>query len=154
MADWPNLFATAWCCLTRGPWVLETVQGYHLPLNHWPHHNMASCMQLREDQSQALEAGVKSLVGKGAVVPVSESQVHLTSPPFVVPKSGGGWRLIIDLRKLNQYLSPSHFKMEGLYMLPNVVRQDFFMAKVDLKDTYVSNSSGVSRVSLSLGLSK
>ena len=125
-------------CLTRDPWVLETVQGYHLPLNHWPHHNMAPCMQLREDQLQALKAEVKNLVGKGAVVPVSKSQVHLTSLLFVVPKSGAGWHPIIDLRKLNQYLSPPHFKMEGLYMLPNVVHQDFFMAKVDLKDTYLT----------------
>ena len=59
-------------------------------------------------------------------------------PPFVVPKSGGGWRPIIDLRRLNQYLRPPHFKMEGLHMLPNVVRQNFFMAKVDLKDAYLT----------------
>ena len=59
-------------------------------------------------------------------------------PTFVVLKRGDGWRPIIDLRKLNQYLSPPHFKMERLYMLPNVVRQDFFMAKVDLKDAYLA----------------
>ena len=99
---------------------------------------MAPRMQLREDQSQALKAEVKSLIEKGAVVPVSESQIHLTSPLFVVPKSGGGWRPIIDLRRLNQYLRPPHFKMEGLHMLPNVVRQNFFMAKVDLKDAYLT----------------
>ena len=61
---------------------------------------------------------------------------HNTSPLFVVPKGGGGWRPIIDLRKLNQYLDPLHFKMEGLYMLLTVVQKDFFMAKVDLKDAY------------------
>ena len=48
-------------------------------------------MQLREDQLQVFKVKVKSLVGKGAVVPVSESQVHLASPLFVVPKSRGGW---------------------------------------------------------------
>ena len=57
-------------------------------------------------------------------------------PPFCGAQKR--WRPIIDLRKLNQYLSPPHFKMEGLYMLPNVVRQDFFMAKVDLKDAYLT----------------
>ena len=64
--------------------------------------------------------------------------VHLTSPVFVVPKPGGGWHPIIDLRKVNQYLRPPHFKMEGLYMLPNVVHHDFFMAKVDINDTYLT----------------
>lgn len=32
------LFAHNWQCLTRDPWVLETVRGYHLPLNQWPQH--------------------------------------------------------------------------------------------------------------------
>ena len=131
-------FAHDWRCLTRDPWVLESIQGYGVPLNHWPQRSMVPCMQLREDQSQALKAEVKNLIEKGAVVPVSKSQIQLTSPPFVVPKSGGGWRPIIDLRRLNQYLRPPHFKMEGLHMLPNVVRQNFFMAKVDLKDAYLT----------------
>ena len=59
-------------------------------------------------------------------------------PPFVVPKSGGRWRPVIDLRRLNQYLRPPHFKMEWLHMLPNVLCQNFFMAKVDLKDAYLT----------------
>ena len=131
-------FAHNWRCLTRDPWVLESVQGYRLPLNHWPQRSMVPRMQLREDRSQALKVEVKNLIEKGAVVPVSKSQIHLTSPLFVVPKSGGRWRPIIDLRRLNQYLRPPHFKMEGLHMLPNVVRQNFFMAKVDLKDAYLT----------------
>jgi len=93
-------------------------------------------MQLDRKQSQALKAEVRSLVEKGAVVPIHKSQVHVVSPLFVVPKSGGGWRPIIDLRTLNHYLRPPHFKMEGLYMIPNVVRKDFLLAKVDLKDAY------------------
>ena len=84
------------------------------------------------------------------MVPVSDSQVDLTNNFFVVPKSGGRWCLIIDL---NHYLSPSHFKMERLYMLPNAVHLDFFMAKVDLKDAYLTIPS-VGKVSLYLGLSK
>jgi len=68
----------------------------------------------------------------------NKSQVQLASPLFVMPKSGGGWHLIIDLRGLNQYLTPPHFKMEGLYMVPNVIQQDHFMAKIDLKDAYLT----------------
>ena len=73
-------FVHNWSCLTREPWVLSTVQGYQLPLNRWPHYSVAPHMQLKEEQSQALKAEVKSLVEKGAVIPVCESQVHLASP--------------------------------------------------------------------------
>ena len=134
----PAQFAHNWHCLTGDLWVLESVQGYRLLLNHRPQCSMVACMQLREDQSQALKAEVKSLVKKGAVVPVGGSQVYLTSPFFVVPKSRDRWRPIIDLRRLNQYLRPPHFKIEGLHMLPYVVHQNFFMAKVDLKNTYLT----------------
>ena len=131
-------FVHNWSCLTKDQWVLSTVQGYQLPLIQWPQHSVAPRMQLDREQSQALKAEVRSLVGKGAVVPIHKSQVHVVSPLFVVPKSGGGWRPIIDLRTLNHYLRPPHFKMEGLYMVPSVVQKDFLLAKVDLKDAYLT----------------
>ena len=56
---------------------------------------------------------------------------------FVVPKRGGVWRPIIELRYLNSYLEPPHFKMEGLYMLPSIISLGWFMVKIDLKDAYL-----------------
>ena len=57
----------------------------------------------------------------------------------MVPKSGGGWRLIIDLRYLNSCIAPPHFKMEGLlFMLPSIVSQGWLMVKLDLKDAYLT----------------
>ena len=61
-----------------------------------------------------------------------------TLPMFVAPKSGGGWMPIIDLRFLNTYLEPPHFKMEGLYMLPFILKKDWLMAKMDRKDAYLT----------------
>ena len=78
------------------------------------------------------------LVEKGAAQWVPLTQVHVASPMFIVPKSGGGWRPIIDLRYLNSHLEPPHFKMEGLYMLLEVLRQGWHMAKIDLKDAYLT----------------
>ena len=51
-----------------------------------------------------------------------ESNASLTSPMFIAPKSRGGWRPIRDLRYLNSYLEPPHFKMEDLYMLPTILK--------------------------------
>ena len=62
-------------------------------------------------REKALAEEISSLVEKGAVAPIKKHQVRLTSPLFVVPKSGGGWRPIIDLRQLNQYIDSPHFKM-------------------------------------------
>ena len=81
---------------------------------------------------------MQKLVEKGAAQQVQLSQVHLVSPVFVVLKSGGGWRPIIDLRLLNSFLEPPHFKMEGLYIPMEVLKQGWQMAKIDLKDAYLT----------------
>ena len=52
-------------CLQLALLVLETVQGYHLPLNRCPQRSMAPLIQLREEQSLALKAEVKSLIEMG-----------------------------------------------------------------------------------------
>ena len=66
--------------------MLEAVQGYQLPLNHWPQYSIAPHVQLREDQSQTLKAEVKS-DRKGAVASVEQSQGTQPFPPLVVPKT-------------------------------------------------------------------
>ena len=42
----------------------------------------------------------------------------------------------MDLRYISTHLEAPHFKIEGLFMLYMVVKQDCVMAKVHLKDTY------------------
>ena len=91
-----------------------------------------------DNQQLVLEVEVQKLVEKGAAKQVQLSQVHLVSSVFVVPKSGEGWRPIIDLRLLSSFLEPPHFKMEGLYMLMEVLKQGWQMAKIDLKDVYLT----------------
>ena len=47
-----------------------------------------------------------------------------------------GHRPIINLKKLNEFIPHLHFKMEGIHMLKDLLRQGDFMAKIDLKDAY------------------
>ena len=93
---------------------------------------------VKREPVASLRGGGEKFNGKRSCGACQRESSTSNMSTFVVLKRGGGWRSIIDLRKLNQYLSPPHFIMEGLYMLPNVVRQDFFMAKVDLKDAYLT----------------
>ena len=60
------------------------------------------------------------------------------SPLFVVPKKDGGWRPIINLKRLNQFLCTTHFKMESILSLRDVLKKDDYMIKVDLKDAYLT----------------
>ena len=134
-----SLFIHNWEVLTRDHWVLATVRGYHLPLSRYPSQGKVPGKPMMDTiREKALAEEISSLVEKGAVAPIKKHQVRLTSPLFVVPKSGGGWRPIIDLQQLNQYVDSPHFKMEGLHMLPSLLQQEAYMAKIDLKDAYLT----------------
>lgn len=130
-------FIANWNKLTQDQWVLSTAQGYQLPLGQWPSRQL-SISKLTDNQLAILQLEIQKLVEKGAAQQVQPSRVHLASPMFIIPKSGGGWRPILDLRGLNSFLEPPHFKMEGLYMLPVIIKQDWQMAKINLKDAYLT----------------
>ena len=55
---------------------------------------------------------------------------------FLVPKSEGRMRPVINLKSLNFWVRPQHFKMEGIHTLREIVAQDDWLAKLDLKDAY------------------
>lgn len=71
------------------------------------------------------------MVLKGAIV---NHQGGFISTIFLVPKKGWGHRPIINLKKLNEFVEHHHFKMEGIHMLKDLLKQGDFMAKIDLKD--------------------
>ena len=131
------LFFENWTRVTKDPWVLTTIRGYQIPLKYWPKEHWSTTTVSEERQSVLLEE-VTKLREKEAVLPVQQTEAHIVSPVFVVPKHRGGWRLIIDLRYLNSCMVQPHFKMEGLFMLPSMVSQGWLMAKLDLKDAYLT----------------
>ena len=45
-------------------------------------------------------------------------------------------RPVINLKELNTYVAPHHFKMEGLHTLKDLLKTGDWMTKVDLKDAY------------------
>ena len=45
-------------------------------------------------------------------------------------------RPVINLKRLNEWVEPQHFKMEGIGTLRELLRVNDWMVKVDLKDAY------------------
>jgi len=45
-------------------------------------------------------------------------------------------RPVINLKRLNEWVTPQHFKMEGMGTLKELLRVNDWMVKVDLKDAY------------------
>ena len=83
-----------------------------------------------------MAAEIQDLLHKGAIRHCTHGTRGFYSTVFVVPKKGGSWRPIINLKNLNSYVVTPHFKMETVQNLKDVLHQGDFMAKLDLKDAY------------------
>ena len=55
---------------------------------------------------------------------------------FLVPKTDGSFRPIIDLEKLNQFIVVLSFKMETLFSIITALQPQEWITKIDLKDAY------------------
>ena len=89
-------------------------------------------------ESSLITEEIRDLLIKGAVSQLSEHQIPdgFFSNLFLVPKKDGGQRPVINLKALNGFVRPEHFKMEGIPTLKDIVKPGDWMAKVDLKDAY------------------
>ena len=85
----------------------------------------------------ALREVTLGLIAKGAVELTPLPSPGFYSRLFVVWKTSGSWRPVIDLSHLNCFVDVSHFQMETIQSVLLSFRQDDWMASNDLKEAYL-----------------
>ena len=131
-------YVSNWQKITQDRWVLQAISGYHLELTRvpWQSKTMPEITCSLEEQGKISEE-IKELLSKGAIVEATISKESFVSQIFLVEKKEGGQRPVINLKSLNNFVKTEHFKMEGLHNLPDLIQQDDWMIKLDLKDAYL-----------------
>ena len=131
-------FAQEWSQLTQDPWILATVcRGFELEFlsypyqSHIPSNAVMSCQQ-----KELCDQEIVSLLRKGATIKAVGP--GFISSIFLIPKKTGGHRPIINLKNLNKFLVDHPFKMEGISTIRHTVREGDWLAKLDLKDAYLT----------------
>ena len=115
-----------WGLISGDPWVLETIQGYHLDFVAAPRQlSLPLPVSHSKENSNLIDLEIQQMLQKEAVYVVSpgNTQQGFVSTIFLVPKKRGGQRPVANLRALNQFLSYEHFKMEGIHMLRDLLRK-------------------------------
>ena len=130
--------AAFWHELTSDPWVIQAVTvGARIPFLQTPYQAVPGFnMAMSEVTSAICEAEVASLLAKGAVTRLPDSEQCFVSGIFGIPKSSGGFRPSTNLKGLNKFVEHQQFKMEGLNVLEDIVRKGDFLTKIDLQDAY------------------
>ena len=75
-------------------------------------------------------------MAKGVLEVVTDPDPGFYSHLFLVEKSSGGWRPVIDLSPMNEFVRQTPFRMETPSSVLLAVRKEDFLASIDLKDAY------------------
>ena len=123
-------------------WVVTVLRdGYRVPFKDsppplartpvsFPTHRAGS------PRAQALRQEVEAMLAKGALEIARDPGPGFYSRLFLVEKATGGWRPVIDLSHLNDFVQLTPFKMETVASVLLSVREGDFLASLDLKDAY------------------
>ena len=76
------------------------------------------------------------MMAKGVLEIVSDLDLGFYSRLFLVEKSSGGWRPVIDLLPLNEFIHQTPFRMETPNSVLLAVRKNNFLVSINLKDAY------------------
>ena len=100
-----------------------------------PFNHGTSLTHLPPDQAAFRDRETERLIERGVFRPARSSR--WISRAFLVPKpTGGGWRLVIDLRTLNTYCQTKQMKMETLKHLRTIAKPSDWMVTFDLEDGF------------------
>lgn len=78
---------------------------------------------------------INNLLKIGAIQQCVSSESQILSY-FLVPKTNGKFRFVLNLKDLNKFIKTDHFKMEDIRTVLKLVTKGCFMATLDLQDAY------------------
>ena len=123
-------FIKNWELVTESEQILSMVKGHKIHFWENPPKNAS----FKRSHSNKEEVVIKDLLSKGIIEPAPE--VGYVSNIFLVPKSNGEYRLILNLSSLNEYVSYSHFKMQSIKDAMLLIRVGDYFVKIDLRKAY------------------
>ena len=81
---------------------------------------------------------IKNLLQKGVIKESLPEEGEFISSIFLVPKSENSFRMILNVKRLNENMPYIHFKMETIKSILTLVTPNCFIAKVDVEDACYS----------------
>ena len=103
-----------------------------------PHYHKGMEMGFSSKEELFLACEIKSLWQKSVTKESQHEEGKLISSIFLVPKSEDSFRIILNLKRLNENMPYIRFKMETIKSILTLVKPNCYMAKVDIKDAYYS----------------
>ena len=133
-------YSQHWELLTNDPVILDAIKHYHIefelddPIQNKEPHNI----RCSSNERNIISMEISKLLSKGVLELTHRSPGDIISNIFVRPKKDGSYRMILNLKPLNEFVDYHHFKMDTFQTALKIIQPGCFMASVDLKDAYYS----------------
>ena len=128
-----------WQKLTLNQDILSVLKGYKTPFIKIPfQEKIPNFTKMNKKQIALVDLELKEMLRKGAIMRTQPTQGEFLSNLFLMGKKDGGYRPVINLKMLNQFIPFLYFRIEGLSQLKHIIQEGDWMYKLDLKDAYFS----------------
>ena len=87
-------------------------------------------------EAAIIDGEIQKLLTKGVLEETDPSHGQYVSTIFLRRKKNGSYRLILNLKGLNESIEYQHFKMESLTCAIQLMKKNCYMASIDLTDAY------------------
>ncbi|XP_066596921.1 uncharacterized protein [Prorops nasuta] len=87
-------------------------------------------------ETEEFRLAIDDLIKKGAIEKCKPQKGQFLSNYFLITKSNGDKRFILNLKRLNKFIKVNHFKMEDIRTALRLISEDCAMGLIDLKDAY------------------
>jgi len=126
-----------WKLITSDNIILKAINGYRIEFLYEPiQTNDALIYPLAIKEKIKIDDELNYMSELGVIEAASHEQGEFISSIFSRPKKDGSVRVILNLTKLNDFIEYHKFKMDTFNTVVKMMKQDCYMATIDLKLAY------------------
>ena len=130
-----------WHTITSDQRILDAIRGVTIDFITKPsQHFVPNQYKFNPLEIKIIDERITCFLERGVIERATHSDGEYISNIFIRPKKDGSYRLILNLKQLNESVEYHHFKMENLRNAITLMTPNCFMASIDLKDAYYSIS--------------
>ena len=130
-------FISAWQEITADKQILEMIQGCPIEFESMPKQlSKAHPISHNPDERKIINIELDKLLSKGVIKETTHLNGEFLSSIFVRQKKDDSYRMILNLNDLNYSIEKKQFKMDTFLSAVYLVKQNCFLASVELRDAY------------------
>jgi hypothetical protein len=129
----------AWQRLSSDQWIANTVMGYTIDFVDTP---LQTCLpkpiRFSKQETFFLELEIQDLLNQNVIEQCESCEGEFISNFFLRPKKNGQYRFILNLSKLNPFISYHKVKMDSALTVAELMTPNCYMCSIDLRHAYYS----------------